>query len=290
MKELIVISGKGGAGKTSILSAFAALAENKLLCDADVDAADLHLIADPQINETHDFVSGHTAVIDPDRCAGCGVCRDLCRFAAISDEFVVDPIACEGCGVCTWFCPEKAIDFPSNTCGQWFISDTRFGPMVHARLAIAEENSGKLVTLVRSQGKQLAEKNGLALILTDGPPGLGCPVIASIGGADAVLIVTEPSVSGIHDMKRVADLAAFFKTPAMVCINKWDINADLSDEIEAFARQRRIPIVGKIPFDADFTRAMVQRLAIVEFAPKSMAAQSVTASWKQVQSQLNGSA
>ncbi len=290
MKELIVISGKGGAGKTSILSAFAALAENNLLCDADVDAADLHLITDPQINETHDFVSGHTATIDAERCTGCGVCRDLCRFAAISDDFVIDPLACEGCGVCTWFCPEKAIDFPSNTCGQWFISSTRFGPMVHASLAIAQENSGKLVTLVRSQGKRLAEKNNHALILTDGPPGLGCPVIASIGGASAVLIVTEPSVSGIHDMKRVAELAAFFKVPAMLCINKWDINADLSDEIEAFARRRQMPIVGKIPFDADFTRAMVQRQAIVEFAPKSVAAQSVTATWKQVQAQLNASA
>ena len=213
MKELIVISGKGGTGKTSLMAAFASLAENKVLCDADVDAADLHLIMAPEVRERRDFQSGNTAVIDQDKCTECGQCLDLCRWNAISNDFEVNAIACEGCGVCVYFCPEKAIDFPENTCGEWFVSDTRFGPMVHARLGIAEENSGKLVTLVRQQAGKLAEAKNLDLILTDGPPGVGCPVIASVGGATAVLIVTEPTVSGVHDMQRVAQLAAHFKFP-----------------------------------------------------------------------------
>jgi MinD superfamily P-loop ATPase len=194
MKELVIISGKGGTGKTSLVAAFASLAEKKVLCDADVDAADLHLIMNPKVIRQTDFQSGNTAVINNDRCTGCGLCRELCRRNAISEDYKVNPIDCEGCGVCVYFCPENAIDFPENTCGEWFVSDTRFGPLVHARLGIAEENSGKLVTLVRREAGKLAEQKGLDLILTDGPPGVGCPVIASIGGADAVLIVTEPTV------------------------------------------------------------------------------------------------
>ena len=219
MREMIVISGKGGTGKTSLMAAFASLAENKVLCDADVDAADLHLIMEPEIIKRSNFKSGHSAVVHAAKCTECGLCRYLCRWQAISPNFEVDPISCEGCGVCVYFCPEQAIDFPENTCGEWFISNTRLGPMVHARLGIAEENSGKLVTLVRREARKLAEEKGLDLILTDGPPGVGCPVIASIGGADAILIVTEPTVSGRHDMQRVAQLAAHFKVPAMICIN-----------------------------------------------------------------------
>jgi len=213
-----------------LTAAFASLFENGVLCDADVDAADLHLIMNPKVMARHDFQSGSTAVINKDKCTECGLCLDLCRFGAISDDFEVYPIECEGCGVCVYFCPEKAIDFPVNTCGEWFISDTRFGSMVHARLGIAEENSGKLVSLVRREARKLAERDGLDLILTDGPPGVGCPVIASIGGADAVLIVTEPTVSGKHDMERVVQLAAFFKVPAMVCVNKADLNLEMSRE------------------------------------------------------------
>jgi MinD superfamily P-loop ATPase len=280
MKELVVISGKGGTGKTSILAAFASLAKNKVLCDADVDAADLHLIMDPQIKERHDFVSGHTAIINPDKCTQCGRCRDLCRWDAISEDFVVDPIACEGCGVCHYFCPEEAIDFPLNTCGEWFISDTRFGPMAHARLGIAEENSGKLVTLIRQQGKQLAEEKNLKLLLTDGPPGIGCPVIASLGGATAVLIVAEPTVSGRHDMERVVVLAAFFKVPAMACVNKFDLNPDQGQAIENFARQRQVRVAGRIPFDSVFTRAMVLGKTIFEYAGHSEGAGAVKKIWE----------
>ena len=280
MKELVVISGKGGTGKTSILAAFASLAEGKVLCDADVDAADLHLIMDPQIIERHDFESGHTAVINHDKCTQCGLCRELCRWNAISEDFVVDPIACEGCGVCYYFCPDKAIDFPLNTCGEWFISDTRFGPMAHARLGIAEENSGKLVTLIRQEGKKLAEKKNLGLLLTDGPPGIGCPVIASLGGATAVLIVAEPTVSGRHDMERVAELAAFFKVPAMVCLNKFDLNPDQGRAIEDFSREKQIRVMGRIPFDPVFTKAMVQGKTIFEYDRHSAGSEAVKNIWE----------
>ena len=280
MKEIVIISGKGGTGKTSIIAAFASLAQSKVLCDADVDAADLHLIMDPQVKERHDFASGHTAVIDQAKCTQCGVCRDLCKWDAISEDLVVDPIECEGCGVCYYFCPEEAIGFPLNTCGEWYLSETRFGPMAHARLGIAEENSGKLVTLIRREGRHLAEEKGLDLLLTDGPPGIGCPVIASLGGAAAVLIVAEPTVSGRHDMQRVAELAAFFKVPAMLCVNKFDLNPGQGESIEAFAEERNIGVMGRVPFDPAFTKAMVQGKTIVEYDGRSQGSEAVKGLWK----------
>ncbi len=286
MKEIVIISGKGGTGKTSIVAAFASLAENKVLCDADVDAADLHLIMNPEIKERHDFESGHTAIINQDKCTECGICRDLCRWNAISEDFVVDSIECEGCGVCCYFCPEEAIDFPLNTCGEWYLSDTRFGPMAHARLGIAEENSGKLVTLIRQEGKKLAEEKNLDLLLTDGPPGIGCPVIASFGGAAAVLIVSEPTVSGRHDMERVAQLAAFFKVPTMLCVNKFDLNPDQGEAIEAFAREKNISVIGRVPFDPSFTKAMVQGKTIVEFDSRSEGCEAVKNIWKNLAKDL----
>lgn len=286
MKEIVIISGKGGTGKTSIVAAFGSLAENKVLCDADVDAADLHLIMDPEIKERHDFESGHTAIINRDKCTECGICRDLCRWKAISEDFVVDSIECEGCGVCHYFCPDEAIDFPLNTCGEWYLSDTRFGPMAHARLGIAEENSGKLVTLIRQEGKELAEAKNLDLLLTDGPPGIGCPVIASLGGAAAVLIVSEPTVSGRHDMKRVAELAAFFKIPTMLCVNKFDLNPDQGEAIEAFAREKNIRVIGRVPFDPAFTKAMVQGKTIVEFDSRSEGCEAVKNIWENLTKDL----
>ena len=286
MNELVIISGKGGTGKTSLMAAFATLAENMVLCDADVDAADLHLIMAPDIRERHEFQSGHTAVIDSDRCTECGMCRELCRWDAIDENFAVDAIACEGCGVCVYFCPAEAIDFPLNTCGEWFISDTRLGPMVHARLGIAEENSGKLVTLVRQEAKNLAERDNLQLLLTDGPPGVGCPVIASLGGAKAVLIVAEPTVSGRHDMERVAELAAHFKIPAMVCINKFDLNPEATEAIEEFAAKKNVTIVGRIPFDQVFTKAMVQGQTVFEYNGNSDACLAVKQVWKKVSAAL----
>jgi MinD superfamily P-loop ATPase len=265
MKELVVLSGKGGTGKTSLTAAFAAMASDCLLCDADVDAADLHLLMQPDVRQRTDFQGGGVAVIDPQRCTECGTCIEMCRWSAIGSDFVVDEIGCEGCGVCVDFCPEQAIDFPIKTCGQWFISETRFGPMVHARLGIAEENSGRLVTLVRQQARQLAEERGIDLILTDGPPGVGCPVIASVGGATGVVIVAEPTVSGIHDMARAIELCRHFKVPVMVCINKFDLNPDNSATIERMAREGGLPVVGRVPFDQTFTRAMVQGKTLLEY-------------------------
>jgi len=286
IKELIVISGKGGTGKTSLLGAFASLASDKVLCDADVDAADLYLILEPEIKKRQDFQEGHRAVIDPDRCTECGLCRDLCRFHAISPDFKVDPIECEGCGVCVHFCPADAIDFPIKTCGELFISETRCGPMVHARLGIAEDNSGKLVTLTRKEARELAKKQGLGLILTDGPPGLACPVIASIAGATAVLIVTEPTLSGHHDMDRVVELANHFEIPASICVNKYDLNPDMTGVIEQYAKDRGLPIAGRIPFDSIFTKAMVQKQTVIEYDGRSQAAQALKEIWQEVISSL----
>lgn len=280
MKELVIISGKGGTGKTSLMAALASLAKDKVLCDADVDAADLHLITAPVVKERHDFKGGRTAIIRNDECTQCGLCQDLCKWDAVSDDFEVDAIACEGCGVCVYFCPEKAIDFPLDTCGEWFISETALGPMVHARLGIAQENSGKLVSLVRQEAGKIAEEKGLGLILTDGPPGVGCPVIAAIGGAAGVLIVTEPTVSGKHDMERVVMLAAHFKVPAMVCVNKFDLNLDQTQAIEKFAKSKNVSVLGRIPFDPIFTKSMVQGQTIFEYQRQSEAGAAVKQIWE----------
>ncbi len=279
MKELIILSGKGGTGKTSITSAFASLAKNMLLCDADVDAADLHLILKPDFNKSYDFIGGHEALINPEKCTQCGRCIELCRFEAVKDSFEIDAIACEGCGVCVDLCPEEAIDFPETLCGQWYISDTRLGPMVHARLGIAQENSGRLVALIRQEAKKLAAKKDLDLILTDGPPGIGCPVIASIGQANAVLIIAEPTVSGFHDMVRVAELSRHFNIPAMVCINKYDLNLEQTQKIEIHAREKNIAVVGKISFDPAFTEAMIQAKTIFEYNNDSQAATETMQVW-----------
>jgi MinD superfamily P-loop ATPase len=278
-KELVILSGKGGTGKTSLTASFAALAGGCLLCDADVDAADLHLLMQPSIRQTTDFTGGGVAVIDPARCSGCGTCVEMCRFSAIDASFRVDEIACEGCGVCVDFCPDGAIDFPTKTCGQWFVSDTRCGPMVHARLGIAEENSGKLVTTVRKAAREMAEKRGIDLIITDGPPGVGCPVIASVGGATAALIVAEPTVSGIHDMSRAIDLCRHFKVPVMVCINKFDLNPENCRIIEAMAADGGLPVVGRVGFDPAFIRAMIQGRTLVEFDGSGAAAHQLRRIW-----------
>jgi MinD superfamily P-loop ATPase len=225
-------------------------------------------------------------MIDKDTCTECGRCRELCRFHAISPDYEVSPIDCEGCGVCVYFCPVEAIAFPLKTCGELFISDTRVGPMVHARLGIAEDNSGKLVTLARQQARELAKDKGLTLILTDGPPGLACPVIASITGADGVLIVTEPTLSGHHDMDRVVALARHFDIPASVCINKYDLNRNMTETIEQYARAKGLPVLGRIPFDPSFTKAMVQKQTIIEYDTSCSAAQAVQGIWERLRSSL----
>ena len=282
IREIVIVSGKGGTGKTSLTAAFAALAKNSILCDADVDAADLHLLMQPEVKEQTDFMGGSKAVIDPDLCTGCGTCRTLCRFDAISDRYEVDPIRCEGCGVCVDFCPEQAIGFPVQRCGEWYVSATRFGPMVHARLGIAEENSGRLVSLIRTETKKRAEERGLDLILTDGPPGIGCPVIAAIGGATALVIVVEPTVSGIHDMERVVDLAAHFKVPGMVIVNRYDLNVEMAETIEKLAVQRNLVVLGRVPFDPVFTRSMVQGQTLFEYGEETPTRQVVRDIWAKI--------
>lgn len=285
MKELVVISGKGGTGKTSILGALASLATNAVLADCDVDAANLHVLLKPNVQKRTSFFGGKIAAIDPERCTACGRCRELCRFDAITSDFQVDEIACEGCGVCVWNCPEQAIAFQEHENGEWFISRTRFGDMVHAKLGIAEENSGKLVTLVRNEAKKLATSNDRDLLLVDGPPGTGCPVIAAIGGADAVLIVVEPTLSAIHDMKRVVELAEHFDIPGAVVINKYDLNQELSEDIKTFCQGKDIPIAGILPYDLAIVRAQLEGKTIVEAAEQKLRNQFINL-WEVIRHQV----
>lgn len=278
MKELVVISGKGGTGKTSVVGAFAALAEEAVLADCDVDAANLHLLLAPEIRETHEFSGGRKAVVDSARCTACGVCEELCRFGAPHDgglteeglpaPYSIDPIACEGCGVCARFCPEDAIALEEAVNGQWFVSDTRFGPLVHARLGIAEENSGKLVNLVREKSRELAKLKGKDVILVDGSPGIGCPVIASLTGASVALIVTEPTVSALHDLQRIGELTQHFRLPTIVCVNKHDLNLQLAEEIGRKASGWGMHVAGCIRYDPAVTAAMLRGLSVVEYTDK----------------------
>jgi MinD superfamily P-loop ATPase len=284
MKELVVLSGKGGTGKTSITAAFGSLAKNLVICDTDVDAADLHLILTPDKKKSYNFKAGHEAVIDPDKCTECGRCSEVCRFNAVKSNIEIDPIECEGCGVCVDLCPEQAIGFMEATCGQWHISSTRFGPMVHAQLGIAHENSGKLVSLVRQEAKKIAVANSHDFILTDGPPGIGCPVIASIGQATAVLIVAEPTVSGLYDMERVAQICRHFNVPAMVCVNKYDLNPEQTRKIEALSREAQIDLVGRIAFDKSFLESMIREKTIFEYNNMSQAGIDVMQVWNRIQS------
>jgi MinD superfamily P-loop ATPase len=230
LKELVIISGKGGTGKTSLTACFACLAQNSVIVDADVDAADLHLILKPEILKTTEFMGGYKAFIDKNLCTECGTCIQVCNFNAINQDFIINPVDCEGCKVCFEFCPEKAVEFSQQVCGSWYISDSRAGRMIHAKLGIAQENSGMLVSLLRKKAKEAASKENIPLIITDGPPGIGCPVIASVTGADAVLIITEPTLSGLHDLKRVKELTDYLRIPSMFCINKYDINLEITEK------------------------------------------------------------
>ncbi|MDD5259024.1 MAG: ATP-binding protein [bacterium] len=265
MKQIVVISGKGGTGKTVMTGAFASLAQNKVMADCDVDAADLHLLLQPKIVERHEFRSGLKAGINKKICQKCGKCMIACRFQAINQDFIVDPVSCEGCGFCSHICPAGAIKMEENISGEWFISTTRFGPMVHARLGIAEENSGKLVSLVRKQAKAVAEKNNCDWVIIDGAPGIGCPVIASLSGVDQAVVVTEPTLSGLHDALRVIDVTKHFKIPAQVIINKYDLNTDMARQIEEHCLKIGIPLLGKVRFDKTVVEAMVDGKTIIEY-------------------------
>jgi MinD superfamily P-loop ATPase len=284
VKELVVISGKGGTGKTSVVASFAALAEKPVLADCDVDAADLHLVLEPTIQQRAEFSGGSQARIVAEQCTGCGRCLEVCRFDAIKSDgtgLQVDPIACEGCGVCAHFCPAKAIEFGPVVNGEWFISETRFGPMVHAKLGIAQSNSGKLVSLIRVEARKLAEADKREMILVDGSPGIGCPVIASITGASMVLIVTEPTLSGLHDMERVMKLTRHFQIPAAVCVNKWDLNEAVSDEIAVRSQDAGLRMVGNVRYDRQVTQAQIAKQPLVEFSREGAAA-DVSRVWTNV--------
>ena len=280
MKEIVVLSGKGGTGKTSIVGSFAALAKSKILVDCDVDAADLHLLLQPTIQEEHEFWSGLSAAIDEQKCTRCGLCEELCRFQAIHD-FTVDAVSCEGCGFCSHICPAGAIIMVENMAGQWSVSDTRYGPLVHARLGIAQENSGKLVAMVRQKAREIAKKLGLAYIISDGPPGIGCPVISSLSGVDLALLITEPTLSGQHDLERVLGVCRHFGVPALVCINKFDINEENTRLIESYCLDQGVPITARIPFDNVVTEAMVHGLPLVEYAHNGIS-QQVKMLWETV--------
>jgi MinD superfamily P-loop ATPase len=244
-----------------------------VLADADVDAADLFILLEPSIQSRESFRGGHTAFIDLDACVECGECLELCRYDAISQDYVVDKVDCEGCGVCAHFCPAEAIEMRENISGEWFISDTRYGPFVHAKLGIAEENSGKLVTIVRHNARLIAEDKGLSLIIIDGPPGIGCPVISAVTGTNLVLIVTEPTISGLHDMQRVAELAKHFGIPAAACINKYDLNPEMSGKIQEYCKKTGVGSLGMVPYDPIVSKALVEKRIIVEYSNGSVSAE-----------------
>ncbi len=288
MKELLILSGKGGTGKTTITGAFAYLAKDKVLVDCDVDASDLHLILNTKIRKKSDFISGVKAKINQADCSGCNLCIDLCQFNGIiqkTDVLEVDEFSCEGCGVCAHFCPDEAIELLPNHCGFWYVSDTTCGPLVHAELMPGEENSGKLVSLVKNKARELAEKLEKKFLLIDGPPGIGCPVISSISGASLIIMISEPTLSGLHDLRRVLELARHFKVAHGVIINKWDLNAKMSDEIERFCSREGITFLGKIPFDKTVVEALTNGKNIMEFK-HCKASESIANIWLQVEKKL----
>jgi len=330
MKEIVVISGKGGTGKTSVAASFAYLAERPVIADCDVDAADLHLVLGPNPIQHHLFRSGHRARIEPALCNSCGICKTYCRFDAVElnqrtagpqdagrgpdsahlapgilniphrpgeclagqpqsipGSYWIDPLSCEGCGVCVHFCPTHAIAFDECVCGEWMVSETRCGPMVHAKLGIAAENSGKLVSTVRREARRIATEEERPWIIVDGPPGIGCPVIAAITGSDMVVVVTEPTVSGEHDLNRVLSLAAHFRIPAAVCLNKWDLNQSMTERIEGAAQRAGARLLGRIRYDPAVTKAQLQEMAVVETDTPS--AQDVRYIWKQLESEPGAS-
>lgn len=285
MQELLVISGKGGTGKTSLAAAFAVLARDKVLVDCDVDAADLHLLLHPQEQSANEFWGNPKAFINSESCNGCGLCQEACRFEAIKD-YRVNPLFCEGCGICSRLCPAGAIEMRSHLAGYWYISQTSYGPMVHAQLGIAEDNSGKLVTVVRQAARKLARECGLNLVIIDGPPGIGCSVIASLTGVSLALVVTEPTVAGHHDLERIMQLARHFRVPVEVCINKFDLAPGKSREIEEYCQAQGVEVISKIPFDEEVTRAISRGEPLV-LRSRTAAARAVKSLWEKLRERMD---
>jgi MinD superfamily P-loop ATPase len=296
MQQLVILSGKGGTGKTSVAGAFAHLAHDgqspiqAVLADADVDAANLELVLSPERIETHDFTGGSVAIVDQERCNGYGVCEQVCRFDAIqstTNGYRVEPIACDGCAACVYQCPEEAIHMQPQIVGQWYRSESCYGPLYHADLFPAQENSGKLVTLVKQNARLLALDNNSHMVIVDGPPGIGCPVISAAAGADMVLVVTEPSSAGIHDMERVLQLARHFRLPTLVCINKADIYPAGSDQILNYCDEHQIEVVGSIPFDEMVTRAIINGEPVTVYQPAAPASLAISQIWLEVISRMH---
>ncbi len=286
MRQITIVSGKGGTGKTSITAAFASIAQNKILVDCDVDAADLFLITQPTILKSHVYSGGKVAVIDEEICTNCGICMDLCRFDAISlvnDQTTISEYSCEGCRLCEVACPVEAIKMIENLESRWFESETRVGPMVHAKLGIGEDNSGKLVTQIRDIATKTAKEQAIETVLIDGPPGIGCPVISTLTGVDVALMVTEPTLSGMHDLHRLIKLAKSFKLKSYVLINKFDLNSDISDEIDALCEKEDIEVLAKVPFNRDFVDAMVNQQSVIEYAPQSNLSQTLKEVWHRLE-------
>ncbi len=299
MKQLVVLSGKGGTGKTSFLAAFAhsALSSERhkaTLVDADVDASNLELLLHPKKEEVHPFLGGKKAKIDPGLCQGCGCCEQVCRFQAIvtsETSFIrrVDPIACEGCAACAYQCPESAIRMEEHLAGHWYRSESHLGSLFHANLLPAQENSGKLVSIIKQHAREKAQKEEDSLLLIDGPPGTGCPVISAMSGTDLVVLIAEPSVSGLHDMNRIVEITKHFHIPSLVCINKADLSWELTQQIEDYCQQRSLEILGKVLFDEAITAAMMDGSTIHEYCPQCQSSQSLQAIWERLEEKINSS-
>ncbi|HDN79707.1 MAG TPA: (4Fe-4S)-binding protein [Chloroflexi bacterium] len=295
MKQIVILSGKGGTGKTSLAAAFAHLASREfpvVLVDADVDAANLELVLSARITERHSFIGGKVAIIDPDKCAACGICETICRFDAVVKPeepdrcyYSVSPISCEGCAACYYQCPEGAIQMQDREAGEWFVSETPYGPLVHARLHPAQENSGKLVTVVRQKARQLALDEGRELIIIDGPPGIGCPVISAVGGVDIALMVAEPTVAGTHDLERIIQTVEHFRVRGAVIVNKYDLSIKGTQAIEEFCKNHNVPVLGKVPFDPVVTEAMVKGVPVTAFGD-SRVVEVISAVWGAVRGML----
>lgn len=286
MKQITIISGKGGTGKTCITAALASVTENAVIADCDVDAADLFLILKPQILFENKYLGGKTAVIDYSKCTNCGICEDLCRFDAINtieNRITISEFSCDGCELCKRACPEDAISMIQSDSSRWFISDSRFGPLVYARLGIAEDNSGKLVSIVREEAKKIAKAKNRDFVIIDGPPGIGCPVIASITGVDIAIIVTEPTQSGLHDLKRVVELVNNFNIKPLIILNKFDLNKVMTEVIEKYCKKNDIEIIAWIPFNRIFVNAMVNQQTIVEYNKFSELSNIIQSIWNKIQ-------
>jgi MinD superfamily P-loop ATPase len=276
MREMVIVSGKGGTGKTSLAACMASLLDRKVVADCDVDAANLNLLLKGDVKETHDFLAGRKAEIDRDVCTRCGLCREICRYNAISPDYMVDRLACEGCGACYFLCPAKAVAFEEALCGHYYVAETEKGDsVVFAELFPGAENSGKLVSAVRAKAREIAEKSGVDTVLIDGPPGIGCPVISSLTGSSLAIVVTEPTMTGRHDLERVLGLAGHFNMETAVVVNKGDVNPAFTGEIESFCLGRGTHFIGTIPYEPMIAEAQRQGVTVLAHAPRSKASRAI---------------